>query len=589
MAHSSHNLLILIVISGLLVFFGIIKTYSLIPPIADKYSNHPFISSKKFSDLSGFLRSRISIKYHQSVESQCASIPKASFRITPSFNQKKPKKRAIVIPLDFTAPYMEFEGNFESACGILYNAKHFFNNQNTNTEPEFEMVVLVSTELEHLKMQKILDLGGRIFQVDNQLTKFQANLFALEMFDLVLKLDTAMLMTGDPAQIFQWYDEQMIADSSSRFSFAAVQDVKIQDKVFNSGLYLLKPDCDIFGKVTNVDFVSQDGLPLNYDQIVAHLFKDSWIPMPARFCAQWLKDPQKIESDNIVFVHDALWQKWEEFRHIDIQKKWWDLHLNVEKFYEQKIFERQVKLDKIIQKMNLKNILLLSMDVGRDETLVYPLHTHETFAFKNGYDYRVSFKDTVANSRSKVWNKIHLLQQYLSPESNLDWIWWVDSDLIIMNYEIDLHDHVFKRAIAYRLERGIEDVESMDMIITHDCNGFNAGSFLLKNSPWSRKLLKDVMAIDMNIVPDNGYQEQAALAYFIKNEEYSKNRIEVVPQRLINSYGHGLCGYQYQNGDLCVHFPGFKQNMKKFIESSKTGIPWQQLVYPNNSYHLQSV
>jgi hypothetical protein len=62
--------------------------------------------------------------------------------------------------------------------------------------------------------------------------------------------------------------------------------------------------------------------------------------------------------------------------------------------------------------------------------------------------------------------------------NDYDWVFWLDADAWITNYDI-------------KLETILPRQGSADFVVTQDINGPNAGSWLLRNSDWSRKFLKD--------------------------------------------------------------------------------------------------
>lgn len=91
---------------------------------------------------------------------------------------------------------------------------------------------------------------------------------------------------------------------------------------------------------------------------------------------------------------------------------------------------------------------------------------------KHGYGLYVEHGKL--DPRHPVWSKIAALLRHME-EDRHEWFWALDLDTLIMNGDkkaTDLLDDDF------------------DMIINRDCNWFNAGSFMIKNSEWSKNYLR---------------------------------------------------------------------------------------------------
>ena len=65
--------------------------------------------------------------------------------------------------------------------------------------------------------------------------------------------------------------------------------------------------------------------------------------------------------------------------------------------------------------------------------------------------------------------------------------------------------------------------------------------------------------------------------FFLLPQEMFENHVEYIPQKNINAYSYGNCGYTWQSGDFVVHFAGpIKKNvtlLDSFIERNKKDYP----------------
>jgi hypothetical protein len=69
------------------------------------------------------------------------------------------------------------------------------------------------------------------------------------------------------------------------------------------------------------------------------------------------------------------------------------------------------------------------------------------------------------------------LQAVQAVLNDYDWVFWLDSDAWITNYDIKLESILPKQGFV-------------DFVVTEDANGPNAGSWMIRNSDWSRKFLE---------------------------------------------------------------------------------------------------
>jgi Protein of unknown function, DUF273 len=72
--------------------------------------------------------------------------------------------------------------------------------------------------------------------------------------------------------------------------------------------------------------------------------------------------------------------------------------------------------------------------------------------------------------------RVQIVQAYLA---DFDWVFWLDSDVWITNPDIRI-ENILPRRTA-----------TLDLAATNDPTGINAGSWMLRNSSWSRAFLED--------------------------------------------------------------------------------------------------
>lgn len=201
-----------------------------------------------------------------------------------------------------------------------------------------------------------------------------------------------------------------------------------------------------------------------------------------------------------------------------------------------------------------------------------------------------------------VWGKLNAIKAAFEEAPNVEWVWWMDLDMIIMNPEIDLARHilnptVLKKRVSYgrplkepstgkysglftgynpdeplpkrtgnhddfgllnnedEYSSFYTDVSKLDLLISQDYWGLNAGSFLIRRSQFIDLLLdywSDPAFIDQKYT----FREQDTLSHLITTHSYIRKRVGVIPQRLLNSYVSSKWWAGYEKGDLAIHFAG---------------------------------
>lgn len=184
------------------------------------------------------------------------------------------------------------------------------------------------------------------------------------------------------------------------------------------------------------------------------------------------------------------------------------------------------------------------------------------YAEKHGYGHYCK-TDNFTNQVSIQFEKFTLMLELFEANPDIDWIWWLDNDAIITNYDIKL-----------------ESIVDPDyhVIVTTDVATVNGGCFIVRNTRQGREWLEFMLYIGMKEYKDNRWPDQQPMAdFFIKYRDI----IKVVPQRAMNSYDYRIYGVdgidqlgqsgQWQPGDFVIHFPALPNNAR--IELMKQYIP----------------
>ncbi|KAF8929916.1 hypothetical protein EDD21DRAFT_379422 [Dissophora ornata] len=159
----------------------------------------------------------------------------------------------------------------------------------------------------------------------------------------------------------------------------------------------------------------------------------------------------------------------------------------------------------------------------------YALHDNFTSHFEN----------VVSQGYVPAWAKISILLEELERDEH-DWIFWIDTDALIANMDIEL-------------ERFVDDRYSL--IVTKDRNSLNAGVFMLKVNDWSRRYMRAIMDRI-----DKVNNEQDWMIALLENEDHAfdaQRNVKYLPQCSFNSYWEVKTLHEmYRPGDFVVHWAG---------------------------------
>jgi mannan polymerase II complex MNN10 subunit len=201
----------------------------------------------------------------------------------------------------------------------------------------------------------------------------------------------------------------------------------------------------------------------------------------------------------------------------------------------------------------------------------WTISNHKNYCKKHGYNNYI--ESGKLDERGPEWSKINSLLRHMEDDKN-EWFWAIDIDILIMNNSI-------------KAEIFLDD--KYELVFQRDWNWFNAGSFFIKNSEWSKEYLRKVLAVK-NPRPDF-FKEQAALYNVLDDNPGFHDKVKWMPQRAFNSYPEISCTSNlnaeqmekclYQNGDFLIHFASGLAHSVMF--------PQTLIEFYNNATGLESI
>lgn len=105
---------------------------------------------------------------------------------------------------------------------------------------------------------------------------------------------------------------------------------------------------------------------------------------------------------------------------------------------------------------------------------------------------------------------------------------------------------------------GDEQSNSINLLLTQDCAGFNLGSFFVRRSPWTEQLLDvwwDPVLYEQKHM-DWEHKEQDALEQLYESHPWIRQHTAFLPQRKINSFPPAACSDDSGQNNTRVHYNG---------------------------------
>lgn len=228
---------------------------------------------------------------------------------------------------------------------------------------------------------------------------------------------------------------------------------------------------------------------------------------------------------------------------------------------------------------------------GIPNILPQAIANRNAYAQLHGYVHQfINISKYDASGASPVWKKIPAIIECFNSNPEVEWVWWLDLDAIIMSSSVEIKDWILSpEALEKVLQKDVKivrsgaldlgintpkeyDLENLDILISQDGNGINAGSFMLRRSAFTQILLRtwvDPILMDQTWVG----AEQEALGHLIHAHDWIRSHVGWVRQNVLNAYAiPGDDGWQWAPGKLIVHFAGCwvggEGNCKKLWEES---------------------
>jgi hypothetical protein len=218
---------------------------------------------------------------------------------------------------------------------------------------------------------------------------------------------------------------------------------------------------------------------------------------------------------------------------------------------------------------------ILTFCVGADykKAMEPGLASKREYAKRHGYDFHTDGEDVWDHDKPIPWSKFHFILKYLD---QYDYLFWSDADVILLNQDLRLEDHVLPHL-----------PKDKDILWTMDaCNHYNNGHLLIRGkSSWVKNYFQ--RCLQQNDLLYHIWWDNAAMIRLFESNPLDQSKIYTLKEHwIMNSYLFGPKNTAqdksvrlYRHGDLLLHFAGvydpynIHRMMKYVLERYKTKTP----------------
>ena len=143
-----------------------------------------------------------------------------------------------------------------------------------------------------------------------------------------------------------------------------------------------------------------------------------------------------------------------------------------------------------------KMSLCITTDFTDDYSKIGRLCVRSIEKYAKKFGHHVDFIKDISSDRHPVWNRILIVKKLFL--KGYDFVFWIDSDALFVRYDEDICSELENGKDLYVVERH-----------SHGGKHINFGVSVIRNSPWSNKLLDEIWSKEEYL--NHCWREQAAL------------------------------------------------------------------------------
>lgn len=210
----------------------------------------------------------------------------------------------------------------------------------------------------------------------------------------------------------------------------------------------------------------------------------------------------------------------------------------------------------------MKICVLVSYDEGYKRMASYTVRDNiRKYCDLHGYDLHIDYQEKFSNGKPSQWQKIRAARELLET-NKYDWVFYLDTDCIIMNPDIKLESFMDDNCSFIVPRHCIEAVDTP----TSEGNIISS-QFFVKNDEFGKDILDEIWLAEGNDKVNQFDYEGRQIRILINNGKY-KNRIKLVEEKRLNRFWYfnnpfmvfkfkGINENVWQKGDFIVHVTGY--------------------------------
>jgi hypothetical protein len=220
----------------------------------------------------------------------------------------------------------------------------------------------------------------------------------------------------------------------------------------------------------------------------------------------------------------------------------------------------------------IKFCVLVSYDEGYKRMASYTVEKNiRKYCDLHGYDLHIDYQEKFSNGKPAQWQKIRAAKELLET-NKYDWVFYLDTDCIIMNPDIKLESFVDDNCSFIVPKHSIKAVDTPIFE-----GNIISSQFFVKNDKNGMDILDEIWLAEGNEKVEKFDYEGRQIRMIINSGKY-KDCIKLIEEKRLNRFWYvsnpfmvfnfkGINDNIWEEGDFIVHVTGYKTEQRVEILS----------------------
>ena len=211
----------------------------------------------------------------------------------------------------------------------------------------------------------------------------------------------------------------------------------------------------------------------------------------------------------------------------------------------------------------IKFCVLVSYDEGYKRMASYTVEKNiRKYCELHGYDLHIDYEEKFSNGKPAQWQKIRAARELLDTHK-YDWIFYLDTDCLIMNPNIKLESFIDDDC-SFIVPK--HSIKAVDTPISE--GNIISSQFFVRNDECGIDILDEIWLAQGNYKIEEFDYEGRQIRMIINDNKYG-DRIKLIEEKRLNTFWYvnnpfmvfsfkGINDNIWQEGDFIVHVTGYK-------------------------------